>query len=186
MHDGTTLTDAMRRHANDGAISPGGRLSFRATEAFLDKGLKKWATPAARDYKGSNSDEHLAKERGHHDQLANQVVLMQQWRTPTARDGSGTGARPIEERLAQGHSVGLKDMVSTSGPQAPATSTAGAGSRPVLNPAFVELLQGLPIGWTLPMRTAMTVSDFLETVSFPSVQRLLGASSGDDSMEDSE
>jgi hypothetical protein len=156
MHDGVTLTDAMR----------------------------KWATPAARDYKGSNSDEHLAKERGHHDQLANQVVM---WRTPTARDGSGTGARPMEERLEQGHSVGLKDMVaSTSGLQAPETSTDGVSSRPVLNPAFVELLQGLPIGWTLPIRTATTVSDFLETVSFPSVQRLLGASSGDDSMEEFE
>lgn len=49
-HSGTTLTDAMRQ----------------------------WATPAARDSKGANSKEHLAKARGHHDQLPNQVAMLDQ------------------------------------------------------------------------------------------------------------
>ena len=34
-----------------------------------------WPTPAARDYKEANSDKHLAKDRGHHDQLPNAVKL---------------------------------------------------------------------------------------------------------------
>lgn len=34
-----------------------------------------WPTPAARDYKGANGPGHLAKARGHHDQLPNAVVL---------------------------------------------------------------------------------------------------------------
>lgn len=32
-------------------------------------------TPSARDYKGTNSDKHLAKIRGHHDQLPNFLKL---------------------------------------------------------------------------------------------------------------
>jgi hypothetical protein len=32
-------------------------------------------TPATRDYKGTNSDEHLGKERGHHDQLPNAMKM---------------------------------------------------------------------------------------------------------------
>ncbi|MGF7213882.1 hypothetical protein GGR92_000022 [Spirosoma lacussanchae] len=32
-------------------------------------------TPAARDYKGANSAEHLARDRGHHDQLPNALAL---------------------------------------------------------------------------------------------------------------
>ena len=47
MHSGTTMTDAIRN----------------------------WPTPATRDCKGANGPEHLAKPRGHHDQLPNAVVL---------------------------------------------------------------------------------------------------------------
>lgn len=32
-------------------------------------------TPESRDYKGANSAEHLAKERGHHDQLPNSMAM---------------------------------------------------------------------------------------------------------------
>lgn len=34
-----------------------------------------WPTPAARDWKGANSEAHLAKARGHHDQLPNAVRM---------------------------------------------------------------------------------------------------------------
>lgn len=39
-------------------------------------------TPATRDFKGANSPEHLAKDRGHHDQLPNALVMR----------GTGTGS----------------------------------------------------------------------------------------------
>jgi hypothetical protein len=32
-------------------------------------------TTATRDYKGTNSDEHLSKDRGHHDQLPNALKM---------------------------------------------------------------------------------------------------------------
>jgi hypothetical protein len=37
--------------------------------------VQMWPTPTTRDHKGANSDEHLAKERGHHDQLPNAVKM---------------------------------------------------------------------------------------------------------------
>ncbi|MDP1824930.1 MAG: site-specific DNA-methyltransferase [Archangium sp.] len=47
--------------------------------ADLQTQVSKWPTPATRDSKGANGPEHLAKERGHHDQLPNAVAL---WRGP--------------------------------------------------------------------------------------------------------
>ena len=44
----------------------------------VDQAKKMWPTPASRDYKGQNSPEHLAKTRGHHDQLPNAVALQGQ------------------------------------------------------------------------------------------------------------
>lgn len=59
-----------------------------------------WSTPTMRDYKGSNSMEHLKQEGNHHQkQLANQVKL---WPTPKASDAimgqtARTKGRPIEK-----------------------------------------------------------------------------------------
>lgn len=167
MHPGVTLTDAIR---------------------------KNWATPAARDYKGSNSAEHLAKDRGHHDQLANQIVMVSTWRTPLARDGSSTGGTPAATRLEQGHSVGLKDQVSSHpGPASPGDGLPSHGGSspesPVLNPEFVTWLMGLPPFWTLPMPlgfTEMIDSGFSATESFHKKPPTPGSSSGDDSTENSE
>ena len=41
----------------------------------LGGAARMWPTPATRDYKGSNSQKHLDKERGHHDQLPNAVKM---------------------------------------------------------------------------------------------------------------
>ena len=47
-----------------------------AKEALtLQTAVKMWPTPTTRDYKGANSEEHLAKARGHHDQLPNAVKM---------------------------------------------------------------------------------------------------------------
>jgi len=37
--------------------------------------VRMWPTPTTRDHKGANSDKHLAKARGHHDQLPNAVKM---------------------------------------------------------------------------------------------------------------
>lgn len=41
----------------------------------LNSQIAMLPTTATRDYKGTNSDEHLAKERGHHDQLPNALKM---------------------------------------------------------------------------------------------------------------
>jgi hypothetical protein len=42
---------------------------------FMARSGQLWPTPATRDYKGANSSKHLAKARGHHDQLPNAVKM---------------------------------------------------------------------------------------------------------------
>lgn len=79
-----------------------------------------WPTPAARDYKGSNSMEHLTRESGnmnHTGQLANAVRL---W--PKLKD-AGLISEEERRNLSQGN-----------------------GGQ--LNPTWVEWLMGFPIGYT--------------------------------------
>ena len=55
------------------------KLNYQTNKSVtLDRFVKMWPTPASRDYKGQNSPEHLAKTRGHHDQLPNAVALQGQ------------------------------------------------------------------------------------------------------------
>jgi hypothetical protein len=77
---------AARRIASGKQVS----LECRAVDA-----VSKWPTPAARDAKGANGPEHLAKERGHHDQLPNRVAL---WDFPPALKtpmAGVAGSRPV-------------------------------------------------------------------------------------------
>ena len=42
---------------------------------YMARSGQLWPTPAKRVYRGANSDKHLAKARGHHDQLPNAVKM---------------------------------------------------------------------------------------------------------------
>lgn len=64
-HPKTELTTTGRRLTKDGNNSH--------SIGLADKVL--WPTPTCRDVKGQNSEAHLAKERGHHDQLPNALVI---------------------------------------------------------------------------------------------------------------
>jgi len=105
MHPGTSLTDAMR----------------------------EWATPNAQLHNYLEGPESYAARsarlvaEGTRPLGVNLGQQAQTWRTPTARDGSTTGARDPEERLSQGHSVGLKDQVTTW-PTPAARDSKGANS----------------------------------------------------------
>lgn len=64
-HPEMELTAAGRRITKDGNNSH--------SIGLADKVL--WPTPTCRDVKGQNSEAHLAKERGHHDQLPNALAI---------------------------------------------------------------------------------------------------------------
>lgn len=51
------------------------KLDRSATGVSLETAIGMLLTPATRDRKGTNSPEHLAKERGHHDQLPNALQM---------------------------------------------------------------------------------------------------------------
>lgn len=113
------------------SATPAKRLYFRlvpSTPRTDVTGALLWPTPAARDYKGSNSMEHLTRESGngnHRDQLAKAVKF---WPTPVASDANGTHGGNMHGSLR--------------------TAVSLSGERGLLNPTWVEWLMGFPIGWT--------------------------------------
>ena len=120
-----------------------------------ERGL--WPTPAARDYKGSNSMEHLTRDsnnRNHVDQLANAVKLFP---TPVAGDATGTTGGNMCSSLrtftkmfptprAQSF-TGASQAPNRQGSADLQTVVASPGNGQ-LNPTWVEWLMGFPIGWT--------------------------------------
>jgi hypothetical protein len=119
--------------------------------------VANWPTPAARDYKGANSTEHVETNgtgRCHLDQLPNFVEHC--WSTPRASDGEkggpnmsfGAGGTPLP---TQAVSFSPQDQKTPAGLQSSET-------RRVLNPQFVEWLMGWPIGWTVsePVETGLS------------------------------
>jgi hypothetical protein len=114
-------------------------MSARPTE---ESGSSCWPTPAARDWQGTNSEHH----QGHDDQLPNFVVRQWQpmmgtaWATPTTRDWKDGACAD-----ANVPTNGLLGRQVLRTPQGGAPSSS-AGL--VLNPRFVEMMMGLPPGWT--------------------------------------
>ena len=80
-----------------------------------------WPTPTARDCKGANSMEHLAREgsRNHTDQLANAVRL---WPTPRANDGEKRGNVSADPRNGLPGAVCLWPTPPCGGEQRPFSS----------------------------------------------------------------
>ena len=135
----------------------------------LQMAAMMWPTPAARDYKGSNSMEHLTREsdnRNHRDQLANAVKL---WPTPTARSSKGASCTKTRQGGADLQTAVLYPTPTTGAGlcggtgnynQLKALEEAGeiteeegrsmaAGNGGQLNPDWVEALMGFPPGWTV-------------------------------------
>lgn len=97
-----------------------------------------WPTPTARDCKGANSMEHLARDgsRNHTDQLANFVKLI-----PTVTTGAGMcGGSANYQRLKEMEEAGVISEEERR------SMAAGNGGQ--LNPTWVEWLMGFPLGWT--------------------------------------
>lgn len=125
-----------------------------------------WPTPTARDCKGANSMEHLARDgsRNHTDQLPNAVRL---WPTPTARcsqspckHGEGGPDLATYVKLIPTVTTGagmcggsanyqrLKEMEEAGVISEEERRSMAAGNGGQLNPTWVEWLMGFPLGWT--------------------------------------
>lgn len=168
MHPGTSLTDAIRQWPTPSATPYGSSQNGRESghvrpsngtpslenqaralwntprvgahgqpgnhgtaEDSLEPQARMWATPT------SHERTHAPRSVDHGEQLANQASM---WSTPRTTDMNGPGA----------HGDGGEDLRSQVSRLAQPTAPAGNDGPPraVLNPCFVEALQGFPIGWT--------------------------------------
>jgi len=127
----------------------------QAQEVTARQRACSWSTPAARDYRTSNTAESQARRKDNDkrtQQLSNQA------------SHSGLPAPPTE----------------TAGPP---SSNAGPTSRPQLSALFVEWLMGVPLGWTCVCAPAPTGSGGSETPSCRPNARQPYASSGSEHSE---
>ena len=128
-------------------------------EKEFSSSQKRWATPAARDYKGSYRPESLIRKDGKSrmDGLPQQAEYdpTTNWPTPTSSEGS-----KIPDKANYGQ-VGLSNHPAIVGhPDREKLNKSGKSQGKgnlgekvqskgmKLNPSWVEQLQGLPVGWT--------------------------------------
>ena len=137
------------------------RLSERRTD---EQELRLWPTPAARDYKGGNSEESIkrsleAGKNGFLGQLPNAVKM---WPTPCAFDAKGLDTTLRKDATATRSILLSQKVLMFPTPQHRDFRTGQKErwedpnrSRNLndkiggqLNPTWVEWLMGFPIGWT--------------------------------------
>lgn len=124
------------------AGNPGSRKPGTGGKVLAEEAKRTWPTPAARDYKGANSELHCTETgtgRKHMDQLPNAVAhggtkTRRTWLTPKTPTGGGQ----MERNTEGGGLRKLEDQISQD------------AGRPTgqLNPSWVEWLMGWPIGFT--------------------------------------
>lgn len=106
----------------------------------LEGQARMWPTPKT---PSGGAEARAARGSGGEDLAA----TVQSWSTPTAYDAKATAPSQLERKTPT-----LVEQSGTwaSGPPAPTTTTDGDEPSPlaVLNPPFVEALQGWPLGWS--------------------------------------
>lgn len=140
-----------------------GEYSRRLKSGHLTKGnvslsSESWASPRA-----SDGEKGGPNQRGSKGDLAlpSQVMHQANWPTPAAS----------EARLGYQHPKGSQEslttvVIKTAGQQGPENSNIPGSPRGSLNADWVEILMGLPPGWTkVETPTASTALGSLETAS---------------------
>ena len=107
-----------------------------------------WQTPRENEAQGSGYQRDRGRKGAERATLTGQARL---WPTKSARDYKGANSPEHMDRPGKNHESQLPNFVFHCLPQGLATPGLGEkssnGSRR-LNPAFVELLMGWPVGWT--------------------------------------
>jgi DNA (cytosine-5)-methyltransferase 1 len=88
-----------------------------------------WPTPRAQEPGSTSSDHGLCLRE-----------VSQQWATPTARDW--------KDGAMLNTTVPTKSLLSRQAPRIMVDGGASSSNGRTLNPLFVEVLMGWPIGWT--------------------------------------
>lgn len=135
-------------------------------EQVDERTMHLWPTPTQRDYKGTNSMEHLQRPHAHQKQLPNMVKL---WPTPRAQSSTGKSNPPNRQGTADlqtmvalfptpttgaglnggtGNFQQLQKLKETGVITEEERRNMSQGNGGQLNPTWVEWLMGFPIGWT--------------------------------------
>lgn len=105
----------------------GNRLWRNGQDYSLDLATAvNWPTPQTRDYRSPDNPTGIRALRKRREGWTPNLNDVASWSTPTTNDATGT------------HGGGMTRSLRTD--------THGMGGQ--LNPAFVEMLMGLPPGWT--------------------------------------
>lgn len=134
---------AARLKDKHGSGNGAGMTLATAANAFQESA---WPTPAARDYMGANSAEHIEAGTGrkHLDQLPNFVAHL--WQTPRSHEvgqyqySRGDKTKPVATLTGQAFSHPVLVIETVGEPS--------SNDRRILNPRFVEWLMGWPPRWT--------------------------------------
>lgn len=110
---------------------------FEQGKRNLTDAAAMWPTPVASDGKGQTSSNR------HTPSLPDRAL----WPTPTAGDAKASGSRNLEG--SQAHAgVSLTDAAITGGSTSSRRARTRSRDGMVLNPLFVEAMQGFPSGWS--------------------------------------
>ena len=131
------------------AGNPGSRKPGTGGKILAEEAKKNWGTPASNDANKTPHCEINSKQGG----LSKSVGIEEakkNWQTPSegdaARRGSAEAWKQYEEenRTTQ---CRLRNQIH-AGPPAPEKSSTSGKNQERLNPAWVEQLMGLEVGWT--------------------------------------
>ena len=125
----TTVVVKSGLHAPDNRNSHGSR-------------QESWLTPRANEPTGDSTFVERNGDRGDHcsPSLTVQVSRQESWATPQSRDAKGAEGRMIRDGSAS-------DLPSQTEVEDTGTWNRNNGK---LNPRWVEVLQGVPVGWVMP------------------------------------
>ncbi len=131
-----------------------------------------WPTPSTRDWKDSG-ENNTGEGRMGHGQLPEAVRNEEEqrcWPTPWA---SANELRTTKSAPSHGvsHGAVLSGVVCDTEREAGRTPPPGTQSAGPLNPAWVEWLLGIPIGWTDPACDEPAQLDWLSEYGIPRVLR---------------
>jgi len=120
---------------------------------------QEWPTPCSALHNDGEDPARWLERREHHASKKENAtragmpltIASKQWPTPAARDYKGANSRHhCETAKGRAHMDQLPNFVSHSSPPVPTTQDGEPSSSSTrrLNPRFVEMLMGWPLGWT--------------------------------------